>query len=245
MPTNKDFKRLVRARMEKTGEAYTAARANLLKRAPSTARITGPADRAVESAAPVHPTTPARSAGPENYAKLAGMSDAAIKKATGCTWEKWVFALDYSGAADWSHRAIAEHVQRTYKTSDWWAQTVTVGYERIKGMREIGQRRSGSYEATKSKTIAAPAAVVFRAFNDARARRKWLPDTKVVVRKATPGKSLRMTWPDGTAVEVWLTPKGAKTATAVTHRKLSGREDAEQRKQFWSDRLAALSDLLE
>jgi len=30
MPTNKDFKRLVRARMRKTGESYTAARAHLL-----------------------------------------------------------------------------------------------------------------------------------------------------------------------------------------------------------------------
>src|SRR5256712_6672198 len=32
MPTNKDFKRLVRARMRKTGEAYTAARAQLLSK---------------------------------------------------------------------------------------------------------------------------------------------------------------------------------------------------------------------
>ena len=86
---------------------------------------------------------------------------------------------------------------------------------------------------------------MFRAFKDARARRKWLPDTKVVVRKATPGKSLRMTWPDGTSVEVWLTPKGAKTAAAVTHRKLSGREDAAQRKLYWADRLAALSASIE
>ena len=43
MPTNKDFKRLVRARMEKTGEAYTAARANLLKRTPTAPVITAPA----------------------------------------------------------------------------------------------------------------------------------------------------------------------------------------------------------
>ena len=31
MPTDKDFKRLVRTRMRKTGEAYTTARAHLLK----------------------------------------------------------------------------------------------------------------------------------------------------------------------------------------------------------------------
>ena len=32
MPTNKDLKRVVRRRMQKTGESYTAARTNLLKK---------------------------------------------------------------------------------------------------------------------------------------------------------------------------------------------------------------------
>ena len=36
MPTNKDFKRVVRARMTKTGESYTAARAQLLKKRQTT-----------------------------------------------------------------------------------------------------------------------------------------------------------------------------------------------------------------
>ena len=35
MPTNKDFKRLVRRRMLKTGEAYTTARLRLFQRNPS------------------------------------------------------------------------------------------------------------------------------------------------------------------------------------------------------------------
>ena len=34
MPTQKDFKRLVRRRMQKTGESYTAARAQLLEHTP-------------------------------------------------------------------------------------------------------------------------------------------------------------------------------------------------------------------
>jgi hypothetical protein len=34
MPTQKDLKRLVRARMKKTGESYTAARARLLAKRP-------------------------------------------------------------------------------------------------------------------------------------------------------------------------------------------------------------------
>jgi hypothetical protein len=236
MPINKDFKKLVRARMSKTGESYTAARAQLLRKPAS--RVTGAVS--VSAAAPA-------AAAPDkvDYAKLAGMSDAAIEKRTGCTWEKWVFVLDHARAFEWSHRAIAEYINKTWKTGDWWTQAVTVGYERIKGLRDIGQRRGGAYEANKSKTIAAPAAAVYRAFADSRVRRKWLPDVNVTIRKSTPGKSARLTWEDGTSVEVWLTPKGAKTATAVTHTKLAGKEDADARKRYWAEKLNALAAAVE
>jgi hypothetical protein len=226
MPINKDFKRLVRARMEKTGEAYTAARANLLKRTPTTPSITAPVK--------------------VDYATLAGMSDAAIKKATGCDWEKWVFCLDHVGARDWSHRAIADHVHTSYKVKDWWTQAVTVGYERIKGLRAIGQRRDGGFEANKSKTFNTSAAAVFRAFAHARVRKHWLPGVNVTVRKATPNRSVRMIWDDGTLVEVWIVPKGAKkTSAQVQHRKLAGKEDAEQRRKFWDARLDALRETIQ
>lgn len=228
MPINKDFKRLVRARMKKTGESYTTARSHLTK--------VGPRVRGSESPKVV----PAI-----DYAKLAGVSDAAVEKQTGCTWEKWVWALDYAGAQDWSHRAIALHVHDTYKVPDWWAQTVTVGYERIKGLRAIGQRRSGSFEATKSKTFVAPASEVFRAFADARARQRWLPKVKVVVRKATPTCSVRMTWADGTSVEVWISSKGSKTTAQVQHRKLTSTEDVNTRRAFWAERLGTLVALIE
>lgn len=235
MPTNKDFKKLVRARMSKTGEAYTTARAHLL-RAPAAATAT---------AAPLLPAPEPPSPAPIDYAKLAGVSDAAVKNATGCTWDKWVWALDRISAGDLSHRALAEQIQQTWKISDWWAQSVAVGYERIKGRRAIGQRLSGAYEATKSRTIGAPAARVYKAFADSRQRRKWLPDTTVTIRKGTPGKSVRMTWDDGTSVEVWLTPKGARTQTAVAHRKLTGRDDVDRRKAFWSEKLTALASVIE
>ena len=234
MPTNKDFKKLVRARMEKTGEAYTTARAQLLRKSADPLR----------TALPVTITNARPSVKPD-YAKLAGMSDAAIKKQTGCDWESWVWALDKAGADSWSHRAIADYVHKTYKVKDWWTQTVTVGYERIKGLRAIGQRRGGGFEASKSKTIAASAIAVTKAFTDSRIRRKWLPDVKVTIRKVTPGKSVRMTWDDETSVEVWLTAAKGKTGTAVTHTKLAGKEDADRRKAYWAERLGVLKEQLE
>jgi len=229
MTVAKDFKRVVRARMQKTGESYTAARAILLSK---------------PSPTPTAPT-PVSAPAVTDYARLAGMSDAAIKANTGCTWDRWVMALDYKKAYTWPHREIAEYVHEKYKVKDWWTQAVTVGYERIKGLRDIGQRREGGYEATRSKTFAVPVARLFRAFNDARIRRKWLPGVKLSVRKAVPNRSVRMTWDDDTSVEVWLTPKGpVKASAAVAHRKLADKTDAGRRKAFWGERLEALAEVL-
>ena len=102
------------------------------------------------------------------------MSDEKLKEKTGCTWEKWVFALDYVNAHQWPHSEIAEYVSEKYKIPGWWSQMVTVGYERIRGLREKGQRRSGSWEASKSKTMNAPVGAVFKAFKEARPRSAWL-----------------------------------------------------------------------
>ncbi|MGH7730935.1 MAG: hypothetical protein ACRENJ_06755 [Candidatus Eiseniibacteriota bacterium] len=226
MPTNKDLKRLIRRRKQKTGESYTAARAQLVKARTSTPRPTAPAS-------------------PPNYARLAGMSDAAVKTATGCTWKRWVDALDYVEAHTWPHRKIAEYVQSKFKVQDWWAQTVTVGYERIRGLREIGQRRGGSFEATKSRTFAVPVARLFAAFAEARPRARWLPGIKVTVRKATPHRSVRITWEDETSVEVWLAAKGEGRSTAqVSHRKLPSRVSATRTKAYWTERLDALESFL-
>ncbi len=148
MPREKDFKRLVRNRMKKTGESYTAARAQLLKQKPT---------------ATVSPR-------PSEYAKLAGRSDEIIKAKTGCTWVRWVKALDRAKAHTWPHREIAKDVNEKYKVPGWWAQTVTVGYERIKGLRAVGQRRDGSFEANKSRTFGVPVSRLYDAFHDARAQ---------------------------------------------------------------------------
>jgi hypothetical protein len=214
MTTNKDFKRLVRTRMQKTGEAYTAARVHLLQ----TKTI--------------------------NYAKLAGMSDASIKAKTGCTWERWTHALDFAGAQAWPHRRIAEYVHEKFKVGNWWSQAVTVGYERIKGLRAIGQRRDGTFEAAKSKTFAVSLARLYRSWSDPKLRLKWLPGD-LTVRSATPQKYMRITWPDGSSVLLGFTKQGAaKSSVAVQHTKLGDRAAVTKMKAFWGERLSALGAVL-
>jgi hypothetical protein len=212
MTENKDLKRIVRARMKKTGESYTSARAQVAKK----------------------PT-------PAQYAKLAGMSDATIKEKTGCTWEKWVKSLDHHGAEKMSHREIAIMVHKTWKVDGWWSQCVTVGYERIKGLRARGQRLDGTYEATKSRTFSVPVNTLFDAWADAATRKRWMDGASVKIRTATSPKSMRIGLPDGSIIAVGFYPKGKdKSSVAVQHPKLPDREAAEQMKQYWSERLDAL-----
>ena len=217
MPRGKDLKRRVRARMQKTGESYTAARAHLVR-------------------------SPLPSL-PDDYQELAGMRDDTVAEKTGKTWPQWVETLDDIGATEMQHREIARWVH-DHTGLDWWSQTVTVGYERIRGLREIGQRRGGGYEAGKSRTLPVPVATLFDAFADDARRHAWLGDG-ITVRKATPHKSVRITWKDGSSVEVYLTDKGpSKSTVTVQHTRLPTREAADEARAFWTERLDALTAML-
>lgn len=237
MPHNKDLKRLVRARMSKTGEAYTAARAQIVRKSAAKTSQT-------DVASAPRPT-PMLAPKPKDYAALAGMSDATIKEKTGCTWERWVYALDRLRAEEMSHRDIAALVNSKYKIDGWWSQTVTVGYERIKGLRARGQRRDGTYEAGKSRTFNVPVTRLFDAWADASVRQRWLDGASVRVRTATAPKSMRLDWTDRSIIAVEFTAKGkSKSSLAVQHPKLPDRETADRLKQYWSERLDALGEVL-
>jgi hypothetical protein len=236
MPRNKDLKRLVRARMHKTGEAYTAALSHIIKK-PKAA--TAPKAAATSRSA----SLPAAKS--MDYAAVAGMSDEKLKAKTGCTWERWVYALDRKGAEKMSHGEIAKLVNEKYKVPGWWSQTVTVGYERIKGLRARGQRRDGTYEATKSRTFNVPVMTLFDAWADTTVRKRWLNGAIVNVRTATAPKSMRLDFTDRSIIAVGFAAKGkSKSSVAVQHTKLPDRATADRLKQYWSDRLDALGEVL-
>jgi uncharacterized protein YndB with AHSA1/START domain len=237
MPKHKDLKRLIRGRMQKTGESYTTARLHILQ---SNGVLKGPITKTPTAKAPAVKTLSQEP--PPNYAAITRMSDESVRKATGCTWERWVKALDRDQAFQMSHREIAVHIHQKYKTPSWWTQMVTVGYERIRGLREVGQKRGGEYEISKSKTIAVPLRKPYAAFSSPRARARWLAGVKLTVRSATPQKAMRLRWDDDTPVEVTFASRGkAKSQVAVQHGKLPTKSDAERKKAFWAERLEALA----
>ncbi|MEO8140679.1 MAG: DUF1801 domain-containing protein [Gemmatimonadota bacterium] len=225
MPANKDFKRLVRARMRKTGESYTAARAQF------TSAKSLPAPLSIS---------------PPDYAALAGMSDASVKAKTGCAWDRWVWVLDKAKAYEWGHAEIASYIGKEYEVGPWWGQMLTVGYERIKGLRQVGQGRHGGFTITKSRTFPLPLARLYRAFHDQKIRTRWLTGVEPRVTSATTDKSLRIAWPDGSKVAVGFFGKGrGKSQVQVEQTGFAEKESAARMKEFWTERLNALATLEE
>ena len=242
MPVAKDLKRLVRARMKKTGEAYTAASAQIIGK-----RFTRPAVSSIPIAPEPAPPAAAPPDAPSlaDYASIAGMADAKVAAKTGRTWAQWLESLDRERAHELSHRDLARLLRDRYDVGPWWTQMLAVGYERIKGLRAKGQQRNGAYQVSKSRTFNVAVDELFGAWADATTRKRWLGDAGVRVRTATRPKSMRLEV-GGAVVAAGFMPKGAgRSAVAVEQARLPSREAADAAQRQWGDRFDALKALLE
>jgi hypothetical protein len=235
MTQQKAVKQRVRARMAKTGERYTAARAQVLKK--TEPQPADAVEAGLRSAAPV-PDSPFRG----GY----GASDDALVKRTGHDWAHWYRILDAWGAKDRPHPEIARFLSLDLGVDGWWSQELTVRYEMAIGRRVPNQRTDG-FEATGSKTIKAQPERVYAAVVEHAERARWI-DRPMRLRKATQNRTssafatIRFDWEDpAQRVVVWLADKGDRTAVSLAHQRLPDRETADSMKAFWRERLAALA----
>jgi hypothetical protein len=221
MTEQRSFKHLVRTRMDKTGESYTAARTALLDSGTSA---------------------------PDEGEPPLIVPDASIRERTGRGWEEWFDLLDAWGAADRTHREIAIWVaeQLTIEPLGWNAQAITGSYERARGGRAVGQMPDG-FRITASKTVGVPVERVYAAFLDADIRREWLPDADLRERTSTEPKSARFDWNGGPSrLHVTFEAKDPRKSTAtLNHERLADAGERDRMKAYWKDRLAALKQKLE
>lgn len=178
------------------------------------------------------------------------VSAAALSEATGKDWVGWFAVLDKWGATAKGHTEIARHLREEHGVNGWHAQSITVGYEQERGLREVGQSSSGTWDASASKTVNAAPEAVTEAFTDETVRRRWLPDAELTVRTHRPGTSVTADFEDaaggGGRISVYLTAKGpAKTQVGVGHHQLADADAVAAYKEFWRDRLTVLKTLLE
>ena len=215
MTTQKTFKRRVRDRMAKTGESYTAARRQLIAGGDQP-----------DPGSPTFETV---------------VSDEKMREATGKSHEDWFAVLDAWGGTDHTHTEIARHVHDELGVDGWWAQSITVSYERARGLRAVGQMKDG-WTINASRTVDVAVGDLFDAIVEDRVRKRWLPDADLGLRTATKPKSARFNWEDGsTRVNVTFEAKGPSKATVfVSHERLPDADTADAMKAYWR---AALVDL--
>jgi hypothetical protein len=113
MTRHSSFKRVVRSRMEKTGESYTAARAVLL---------------AAEGQLPTD--------GP-----ALAVWEEVLRARTGRGWEEWFDLLDESGAAELPRAEAMAWLADEHGVEGWTAQAVRITYQRARGLRAVGGAR--------------------------------------------------------------------------------------------------------
>jgi hypothetical protein len=224
MTESKTFKRRVRERMSKTSESYTSARS----------QVADKRDR--------------NEAAKKRLAQAADdrVSDEQIKEKTGKTWNQWFSLLDRWGAKEKTHTEIARYLTEDKDVPGWWAQTVTVFYERSRGLRLKHQQKDG-FSISASKTVAVPVDVLYDAFVETRERKKWLPDASMSLRTSQPGRTARFNWDDGsTRIVVGFEAKGpSKSMIGLAHEKLPDADEAESMKAMWREALVDLKSHLE
>lgn len=169
------------------------------------------------------------------------VSDDAVRKATGRNWDEWTVVLDDWGARDRTHAEIARHVVDDYNIDGWWAQSVTVGYERIRGMRKAHQRPDG-FSMSASKTVLLPVARLFDLFVDDDKRAGWLGDGVLALRTSVPVKSARFDILDGSGIlGVYFVDKGEKSAVQLQVEKIQAEGALAEHKATWKVRLDDLA----
>jgi len=102
------------------------------------------------------------------------ISDEAVQKATGKSWEVWFELLDREGCAEMDHKSIAKLINENHETGGWWSQMVTVEYERSRGLRKMNEK-IGGYEVSVSRTLVTDLSTLYT-----RAKELILPQAELI-----------------------------------------------------------------
>jgi hypothetical protein len=188
------------------------------------------------------PAPRTRKAAAPKSTRAAGISDEAVRRATGQGWQEWFRRLDALGARELDHQSIAVKLREEHRLSGWWSQNVTGEYERAHGRRVRNQTCDGSFSANTSMTIAVPVAKLYGAWADARQRAKWLPNAPLKITTTSKNKSMRIAWDGGsTRLSVSFLSKGAgKSQVSVGHDNLPNLTAVRKSKAYWRAALERL-----
>ncbi len=222
MTRQESFKRRIRERMTKTGERYAAARKVLLNQAAT------------------HQSGRTRT-----WISEPETSDDAVREATGKGYDEWcdiIEAWGASGGDHTDHPAVAAYLQSDWDVGAWWAQGITVGYERITGLRLPYQQADGTFAVSKTKKVPLDANVLRKMLVDDSYRAELFPGQPTKLRSKPTTKALRIGIGPGVAVFGISDTGDGRANVSVQHQRLPTAESVDEWRFYWTEWLEAASE---
>jgi len=193
-------------------------------------------------------------------------SDEAVRKATGRGWREWEELLDGLGAEGLSHREIVALVaEHGGGVSGWWQQSVTVGYEKLKGKRKTGETADTGVQVGVQRTLEVNPERAWELLTSAEGLRAWLGTAARLrfekgeryrtddgaegeVRVVRPGRHARLTrhppgWPRPSTIQVRVEEKGARAVIGFHEEHLPDLGERERRRAHYAAAAETLKEL--
>ena len=170
------------------------------------------------------------------------VDDQSVRAGTGRDWSEWCDLLEaWPGRTD-GHATIAKHVQETYEISAWWAQTVTVGYERITGLRQPYQQADGTFSLSRSRKLAVKSETLRQVLLEDAARSELFAGQTTELRSKPLAKTIRIAIGPGVAGIGMQSVDEETTSVSVEHKRLPDASDVPEWQGYWSTWLDGLSE---
>jgi hypothetical protein len=188
-----------------------------------------------------------------------------VLEKTGKSIEEWIAAIRDAGLADASHKEIADWLHDTCGISYWWAQSVTVMYEKETGRRVLGQTTDTGFQVGASKTYSVSGGDLWEIAISPGVSGLIMGDSVLMEEKSAgrsvegieyevttfePGSHYRARWKlpgwhEHSILQMRVTPKGvSKSVITFHHEKLPGAEEREAMKNRWKSVLAEIAEIL-
>lgn len=187
------------------------------------------------------------------------------KQKTGKSLTEWIEELDSHQAVDWAHKQVVAHLVDQHKLDDWWAQTITVEYEKHHGKRILGETQGAGFEVGAQRTFPVDATELWELLVSPAGTALWLGDSIEIplekgqtfsansshyeLRSLKDGEKLRVrkTSPNESAstIQLYVTPKKSKATLLIHHEKLQGASARAAMKTHWQEVLDKIQSYIE
>lgn len=191
----------------------------------------------------------------------------AVLKATGKNEEEWFQLITENGWSELPHREMAQNLEKKAGVTSWWAQDITVRYEKAAGRRVLGQTADSGFELGVSCTLPVDAHTLWETLLSPDGMRLITgeplnPDTlesgsesvskgifyRITLLKPYSHFRMRLTLPgfsDYSILQVRVTAMGKEKSRLAFHQeKLMGPEARAEMKRKWDAACERFKDML-